>query len=136
MKLIILTAFLIGLSCTVQSQVIKYKAYEYATVPKGDTTSRPPWLKTNFLVVFNVGDDIIKIYGGKEYSFSLIKRLDCNPLPDEENFCVRYNAIDDDGQKINLEILTSKAKNADGKTVGVLTLFHKTETTMYLMKTQ
>ena len=136
MRFILVFMLLIGVSIQTASQVIKYKAYKYTTFKHDDKHAEDKtWLETNLVVVFNIGEDVIKIYGAKEHSFSLIKSLNCIP-PDDDKFCVDYNAIDDDGEKMKLSIITSKTKNSEGKTLGVLSLSYTKGVTMYLMKTQ
>lgn len=115
-------------------QIIKYKAYEYTTIKQGQTTD-PIWKETNLLVVFDVDEELIKVYGKEEHTFNFIKRNDCI-APDENKFCVEYIAIDNNGEKATVTLMTSKIKTPQGKTLGVLTIGYKVTSTLYMLRTQ
>ena len=118
------------------SQVFKYKAYGYTTWKGKNTTAKDTlWKEINMLAVLDTNNDLLKLYGKKENSYSLIKNVNC-PSQGDDNIMLCFEAIDNEGDKAAVSILLAKQRGSDGKLRGILTIEYSGVAILYSIKSE
>ena len=87
------------------------------------------------LAVLDTNNDLLKLYGKKENSYSLIKNASC-PDSGDENIMLCFEAIDKEGDKSTVSILLAKQRGDDGKLRGILTIEYSGVAILYSIKSE
>jgi hypothetical protein len=134
-RLIVLFALFGGL--TSYSQVYKFKAFQtYFDETNGKRkVLETEWSDVNFLVVINVDKDKIDTYGKKEEHIDIVQTY--APTKDANgNDFLSYTGVDDDGDKVRIEVtlFTRTEANKDNPHIATLVLVYPLGSILFRLK--
>lgn len=124
---------IIGLIFSIPSfaQVYKFRAFQTKGIDKTVDKNDIDWSETNILVVFNVDKGKVQIFAKNNLFIDLVE-LKKKYKDDDGNSWLKYQGVDDDGDKCNVFLEVFKDQNL--KNIATLFIGYSSITAVYRLR--